>query len=420
MSTHQLTAPPAPTNRSLDAAATYIAASGFADSDVGPVGLELEFHLYDRADVTRRVSWPELTELAESPPTLPARSRFTIEPGGQVELSTPVQADVTAGLAALHSDKAALVKWLAERGFGVAAVGADPVRPAQRVNPASRYVAMEQHFDALGCGPSGRAMMTATAALQLNLEVGPARGWATRVAHIHAVLPMLVAISANSPRLGSRASGWRSMRQQAWLGIDAARSGAFLKRPVPSADCEWARYALAAPVMLVRDHTTGASSAVLRPVAFGDWWAGRADLGRPATVDDLDYHLTTLFPPVRPRGYLEVRPLDAVGDPWLPGLVAIAVTLLDHPDAAAEAAGVCASLGEAWSRAAQFGLADRQIAAAAMSCLAIAACYGPPDLAVDIDRYAELVASGRTPGDLLADRLRRDAVDAIFEEQEDA
>ena len=46
---------------------------------------------------------------------------------------------------------------------------------------------------------------------------------------------------------------------------------------------------------------------------------------------DLDYHLTTLFPPVRPRGYVEIRCLDALPDRWWPALAALTATLVDDP-----------------------------------------------------------------------------------------
>ena len=112
---------------------------------------------------------------------------------------------------------------------------------------------MEQHFDALGCAGSGKAMMSATAALQVNLDAGPAAGWDARLALISTMVPMLVAASASSPYLGGRSSGWHSMRQGTWQGIDRGRTA-----PVSGGEptAAWAQYALNAPVMLVRDGAT--------------------------------------------------------------------------------------------------------------------------------------------------------------------
>ncbi len=62
-------------------------------------------------------------------------------------------------------------------------------------------------------------------------------------------------------------------------------------------------------------------------VPFADWADGRVLLGdRRPTVADLDYHLTTLFPPVRPRRFLEIRYLDSVPDALWPAVV----FTLDH------------------------------------------------------------------------------------------
>ena len=68
---------------------------------------------------------------------------------------------------------------------------------------------------------------------------------------------------------------------------------------------------------------------------------------------DLDYHLTTLFPPVRPRGYVEIRCLDALPDRWWPALAALVATLVDDPVAADEAAELCAPVADAWQTAAR-------------------------------------------------------------------
>ncbi len=109
---------------------------------------------------------------------------------------------------------------------------------------------MEQHFDALGFAGSGMEMMTATAALQVNLDAGPASAWQERLGLVRTMVPMLVAASSTSPWLGGRTSGWHSMRQGTWQGIDHGRSD-----PVPLGDpvTAWTTYALEAPVMLVRD-----------------------------------------------------------------------------------------------------------------------------------------------------------------------
>lgn len=399
---------------SIDDGYEHIARSALSAGPVGPVGLELECHLVDLQRPAARVSWAALEPLLGSVPPLPGGSRLSVEPGGQVELSTPPTADVASSIAALRGDRDVLAARLTAAGYGLASIGSDPARPPQRVNPASRYASMEQHFDAVGCGAAGRAMMASTAALQINVEAGNADQWAERVAHLHRLGPVLVGISACSPLLGGRASGWKSMRQQVWGDLDQARCGP-LPGGVPST--RWADYALAAPVMLVRKTGSGAAVPVLGRVSFVDWISGVPLGGRAPNLDDLDTHLSTLFPPVRPRGYLEVRYLDAVPERWWPALAALTVTLMDDPVAADVAAEACEPVVGNWRTAARSGLDDPTLARAAADCVDIASRRCPPHLQAQVERYAELIGRGRTPGDELADlAATRGALAALEEE----
>ncbi|SEP29841.1 ergothioneine biosynthesis glutamate--cysteine ligase EgtA [Trujillonella endophytica] len=401
-STEQRSAEQGSRTLDLDTAFAAVAAGALHDGPVGVVGLELEGHLVDLDRPAARVPWSRICGVLAGVPPLPGGSRVTCEPGGQVELSGPPLPDVAAAVAALRADRAVLGAVLAADRLALAPVGADPFRPSQRVNPAARYGAMEQHFAAAGCAGAGTAMMTSTASLQVNLEAGPAAGWSERVARAHRLGPVLVAVSACSPLLGGRPTGWRSTRQQVWGALDQARCGPVLRGDDPAG--EWAAYALAAPVMLVRD---GAGAEPVRGrVAFSDWVSGEVPLGgRGPTAADLDYHLTTLFPPVRPRGWLEIRYLDAAPEPWWPALAAVTTVLLDDPVAADRAAEACAATRDAWDLAARAGLADPALRAAARGCLAAAVDAVPATLRPEVEALAELVESGRDPGSALDDAL---------------
>ncbi|WP_448614779.1 ergothioneine biosynthesis glutamate--cysteine ligase EgtA [Modestobacter sp. URMC 112] len=395
----------------LEAARSHVADTALRPSVPGQVGLELEAHLVDLAAPGARVPWARVTAALGALPPLPGDSRVTVEPGGQVELSGPPGADVAAAVSALRADTAVLHTELRAAGLGLAPLGADPARPAGRVNPGARYAAMEQHFSAVGCLSAGRAMMTSTAALQVNLEAGPAAGWEQRVRLAHALGPVLIAVSACSPLLAGRETGWRSTRQHVWGRLDQARCGPLLGRDAP-AD-EWAEYALAAPVMLVRDGSGGAV-AVRGRTSFAEWLTDGTLGGRRPTVADLDYHLTTLFPPVRLRGFLEVRYLDAAPEPWWPALAAVTTTLLDHPAAADAAAAATEPVRHAWDRAARVGLADPALHAAAVACLDAAVRHGPAALSAEVTALAELVARGSCPGDELQQAARSVGPDAAL------
>ena len=393
-------------------AAQYIASGSFIDGPVGQVGLEIEAHCFDRSDLRRRPTWAEITDVITSLPPLPGRSLVTVEPGGAVELSGPPFAGVVPAVAGMAADRAVLNDAFGAAGLGLALLGADPVRPPQRVNPGARYEAMERFFTESGTAEAGAAMMTSTASIQLNLDAGPRAGWAARARLVHALGPTMIAIAANSPLRRGEFTGWVSSRQQVWGQLDSARCGPILGVSADNPAAEWARYALKAPVMLVRGET---ATPVLDWVPFAEWADGAVLLGdRLPTTADVDYHLTTLFPPVRPRGWLEIRYLDSVPDALWPALAFTLTTLLDDPAAADQAAEAVEPVATAWDTAARVGLADRHLHAAAVQCLDVAAELVPPELAASMELLVDMVERGRAPGDDFSDTAVRLGIDAAI------
>ncbi|OOK73016.1 glutamate-cysteine ligase 2 family protein [Mycobacterium kansasii] len=246
-------------------------------------------------------------------------------------------------------------------------------------------------------------MMTATASIQVNVDAGPQADWASRVRLAHALGPTMIAIAANSPMLGGEFSGWRSTRQRVWGQMDAARCGPILGASGDEPATDWARYALKAPVMLVHNPD---AVAVTHYVPFADWADGTVLLGdRRPTTADLDYHLTTLFPPVRPRQWLEIRYLDSVPDTFWPALAFMVVTLLDDPAAAELAAEAVEPVATAWDTAARVGLEDRRLYAAANRCVTVAAERAPTRIADAMQVLIANVEQGRCCGDDFADRV---------------
>ncbi|OBF90064.1 ergothioneine biosynthesis glutamate--cysteine ligase EgtA [Mycobacterium sp. 852002-51163_SCH5372311] len=385
------------------AAAQYIAETCLVDAPLGRVGLEMEAHCFDPADPYRRPSWQEITAVLEPLPTLPGGSAVTVEPGGAVELSGPPIEGVVPAIADMRRDQAVLRSGFADAGLGLVFLGADPLRPPHRINPGARYRAMEQFFAASDSAEAGAAMMTSTASIQVNLDAGPQAGWAARVRLAHALGPTMIAVAANSPMLGGEFSGWLSTRQRVWGQMDSARCGPILGASGVDPGTDWARYALKAPVMLVNNPE---ATAVTHYVPFTDWVDGRVLLGdRRPTVADLEYHLTTLFPPVRPRQWLEIRYLDSVPDEFWPALLFTLVMLLDDPNAADIAAEAVEPVATAWDNAARLGLRDRRLYEAANRCVAVAAEQAPPELTDAMERLVRNVEQGRCPGDDFSDQV---------------
>ena len=366
----------------------------------------MEAHCFDPMDPYRRPSWDEITAVREQLPALPGGSAVSVEPGGAIELSGPPEDGIAAAIGSMNNDQAVLRKAFADVGLGLVYLGADPLRMPKRVNPGARYVAMEDFFTCSDSEAAGARMMTSTASVQVNVDAGPQAGWAARVRLAHDLGPTMISIAANSPMLGGEFTGWVSTRQRVWGQMDSARCGPILGASGDDPGTDWARYALKAPVMMVKNPDASKTLAVTHWVPFADWADGRTLLGdRRPTIADLEYHLTTLFPPVRPRQWLEIRYLDSMPDDYWPAVVFTLVTLLDDPVAADIAAEAVEPVATAWDIAAQLGLRDRRLHEAAFRCVMVAADRAPAELTDGMDRLVRAVEQGRCPGDRFSDQV---------------
>jgi glutamate--cysteine ligase len=412
----------------VDAAYARCHRLALRESDIGAVGLEIETHLVNLDEVAARVPWHRVDPMPESVRQAAGRSAITLEPGAQLELSGPPAPNIVEAITELRRDGERARQALAELHLGVAHAGADPLRPSRRVNPKPRYRAMEQHYAATGRAAPAAVMMTSTAAIQVNLQAGPRQGWPERVARAHRIGPTMIAISASSQWLHSRDTHWKSARQRAWNGLGELACGPVPGCVAPNATqdntCDpaqsWANYALRAPVVFVRTPTTRNGddvTAVKTLIPFEQWASGQAQLGgRAPTAADLDVHLTTIFPPIRMRGYLELRYLDMTAPRWWPAIAAMVTTLMDDPVAADLATEATERTAALWTTAARDGLGDPRLAESARRCVCIAADRAPAALSTAVADLAELVESGRCPGDLLAERIAQIGPHAAFEE----
>jgi glutamate--cysteine ligase len=337
-----------PTTRarlSIADACTVIGDAGFGAHPPG-VGLELEWFVVD-AD-GRRVSDPDRVRTAlDVGGPLPHHSRITFEPGGQLEISTPPSPDGPTALAVAEADGLAARTRIGADGLAVVGVGADAGGLRPRVIDEPRYRAMATYFDALGA--AGATMMRGTASLQVN--VGYAQDVDAQWEYVHDLAPVVAAMFANSPLLDGRPSGWQTTRLATWAALDPPRT-----RPVATgrgARNTWIQYALDAPVMLIRngDDCTVPSE----PLTLRAWIHDGHELGHP-TADDIAYHLTTLFPPIRPRGWLELRMLDALPEPWWHIAAAVTVTAIADAPTRIRLAPVVAGARELWLDAAWHGV----------------------------------------------------------------
>ncbi|MEV6489921.1 ergothioneine biosynthesis glutamate--cysteine ligase EgtA [Actinoplanes sp. NPDC051633] len=330
------------------------------------IGAELEWTVHHSdapaaplraADLRRALGrhTPATLDPSLPPDPLPALGSLTAEPGGQLEISSAPATSLGALHTAVSTDVEHLTQLLTTAGLTLGRSGIDPHRRPHRLIHNPRYDAMERAFDA--DGPHGRVMMNSTAGLQVCLDAGPPDQLPARWAAVTALGPVLVAAFANARRHAGRDTGWASARMAAWLGIDPRRSHPFAHPPGDPA-AGWVRFAMAAPLLCAGGAT------------LGDWLRGALP-GRP-TEEDVDFHLSTLFPPVRPRGYLEIRYLDAQpGADWIAPVAVLAVLLAD-PATTEAALELARPVADRWVEASRCGLADPPIRRAATRVLDLA------------------------------------------------
>ncbi|MET9663156.1 ergothioneine biosynthesis glutamate--cysteine ligase EgtA [Streptomyces sp. NPDC006510] len=377
------------------------------------VGVELEWLIHDRDQPRVPVPHHRLEAAADILRALPLNAALTFEPGGQLELSSHPADSLMACVDATAADLTAVRDALDRVDLAPVGLGVDPWHPPRRLLREPRYDAMEVSFDR--SGPAGRAMMCTTASVQVCLDAGEEEpgplGYGRRWQLCHLLGAVLVAAFANSPLRLGRPTPWRSTRQSLWAELDPWRS---LAPPghLPPRDA-WAAHVLDSPVMCVRDDT--GPWAVPERLTFRDWI--RTGAPRPPVRADLDFHISTLFPPVRPRGHLELRMIDAQhgADGWLVPL-AVTTALFDDPEAAetvyrtvkplAETAGTQpAPRNPLWVRAARDGLTDAELRAAAATCFESALEALPRIGATEAVQDAvagfndRFVARGRCPAD---------------------
>jgi glutamate--cysteine ligase len=369
------------TLRSQEEVEAYIRAICFKTGPPARVGAELEWTLHHAAAPQAPLDagtlrqalgrhTPATLDPSHAPQPLPAGGVLTVEPGGQIEISSAPAVSLTALHRAISTDLSHLTGLLDAAGLTLGERGIDQHRPPRRVLHTPRYSAMERVFDARS--RHGRTMMCSTAGLQVCLDAGTAAELPMRWAAALALGPPLIALFANSAR-----PGLASARMAAWWGMDPRLTHPPVGPPSDPA-AGWVRFALNAPVLCVRrdsrewDPPPG--------MTLRDWLRGA--LPFPPTAGDVGYHLTLLFPPVRPHGYLEVRYLDAQRGPDWFVPVAMLSTLLADPATTERALDLAAPVANRWAVAWRRGLADRRLhrAATALAGLAADRLDLPPDL----------------------------------------
>jgi len=276
----------------------------------------------------------------------PIGGSISLEPGGQLELSG-------APLKTIHETEAELRQHLSqigsvahELGIGFLGVGFSPkwTLAETPLMPKDRYRIMMQYMPARGT--HGLDMMFRTATVQVNMDFSDEADMVRKLRVGLALQPIATALFASSPFKEGKLTGFQSYRAQVWQDTDPDRTGGL---PFAFEDGmgfeRYVDYALDVPMYFVyRDgryiDVAGAS--------FRDFLAGKLHAlpGERPTMEDWADHLTTLFPEVRLKRFLEMRGADAGPLGLLLGLPALWAGLLYDKTALNNAA----SLVQGWTQ----------------------------------------------------------------------
>jgi glutamate--cysteine ligase len=389
----------------MSEAVAHVRARSFPDDSRDLTGLELEWLMLGGVgERAGRAQW-KASRLGEI--VLPGGSALSVEPGGQLELSSQPHTGLAPLCSAVSEDVHALSDGVVNAGGLMCGIGLLPDGPAPQRLSTPRYDAMAEFFAA--DGPAGSTMMTSTASLQVNIGAGTGKDRETRWRRANMLGPVLAASFANSPLAAGTPTGCASTRLGVWSAIDPSRTTSAWRS---GQGCEsWPAYVLGARVMLIR--RSGAEFVAMPGnLPFGRWLAEGHELGYP-TLDDLDYHLTTLFPPVRPKGWLELRFFDALPTPWWKVAAVVVACLLRNADAGARAELAGARFAGSWPLASGPALSHPGMQSAARECFtaafdALGDAGADQELSDAVAEYAErFVARGRTPADERLDAFHR-------------
>ncbi len=368
-----------------------------------------------------------------------ADGNVSLEPAGQLELSgAPLEhLHQTCAEAGRHLNQ---VKAVGEKlGVGFLGLGMwpDKTRAELPIMPKGRYEIMLGHMPRVGS--LGLDMMLRTCTIQVNLDYSSEADMARKFRVGLALQPLATALFANSPFTEGKPNGFRSYRSHIWSDTDGARTGML---PFVFEDGfgyeRYADYALDVPMYFVFRDGKYVNAAGL---SFRDFMKGELSVlpGEKPLLSDWVDHLSTAFPEVRLKSFLEMRGAD--GGPWsrICALPALWVGLLYDPGA----------LDAAWDEVKDWTIGERQVLRDSVPKLGLKAqvpgggtlqqlgkrildiaeaglnARGRLNAAGDnesgfIEPLRDIIATGKSPAELLLERYRNEwngDVSRIYEEQ---
>lgn len=279
-------------------------ATGHALPFSGPRGIE---RLLD--ELVERYGWQPVQENGRTISLRRASLSVTLEPGGQVELAGAPCETLHESRAELASHLAEIAQVGGELGIAFLGLGIQPASTVEQIElvPKERYGIMDPYMRKVGT--LGLRMMRQTATVQANIDFADERDAMLKFRTGMRLAPVMNAIFANSCVVDGALSRHLSFRGHVWTDTDRARCGLLRFAWDEGAGFEaYVQWALDVPVyFLLRG---GHYTRDVTGIPFRRLLDGVSGLPRP-NLDDWNLHLTTLFPEVRLKGFIEFRSTDA-------------------------------------------------------------------------------------------------------------
>jgi len=287
---------------------------GFCQKKKTPLPYEGDCSIKAMLEGLQRFDWDPVYEAGNIIALKRGGASVSLEPGGQLELSgAPLEhVHQTCGEVSRHMRE---VKDVADEiGAGFLSLGFRPDTKLEDVPvmPKGRYTIMRDYMQKVGT--HGREMMFRTCTVQTNLDFSSESDMVKKFRVSLALQPIATALFANSPFKEGKLNGYKSYRSRIWLDTDPDRTGM-----LPFVFDEgfgfeqYVDYALDVPMYFVyRDGVYLDASGK----SFRDFLDEKLDVvpGEKPSLSDFDDHLSTIFPEVRLKTFLEMRGCDT--GPW--------------------------------------------------------------------------------------------------------
>jgi len=278
-----------------------------------------------------------------------SRAEIHLEPGGQIELAGEPCQNIHCTHAEFTQHIHELLEVAAGLGVAFLGLGMQPVSPPGQIEwvPKKRYRIMGPYMAKVGT--MGQRMMKQTATVQANIDFGDERDAMAKFRTGMGIVPLITAIFANSPVSEGSLNGYKSLRGHIWTHTDADRCGLLQFAFSPEVSFgHFVDYALDVPMYFIK-----------REGEFIDFtgvpfrrFLERGHNGHHAMQEDWELHLTTLFPEVRIKRYIELRSADSQSPELMPALSALVKGIFYESDC----------LDAAWDLVKEWSLDERMSA----------------------------------------------------------